>query len=89
MLAKLSCSIRETLFYEALKCSRMLGIIDPYWSFFGKKSIHIIFGCGDCFTSLIRRYPAYLTEIIICKRKRFTGNCIVISALFFETFMPN
>ena len=28
-----------------------------------------------------------LREIIILMGKRFAGNCVVISALFFETFM--
>ena len=62
MLAKLSYSVRKMLFYEALTCSCMLGIIDP---FFQKKSIAMIFGCGDRFTSLIRRYLAQLRETFI------------------------
>ena len=56
MLAKLSYSVRKTLFYEALACSHMLEIIDSIC--FWKKSICMIFGCGDCFTSLIGRYLA-------------------------------
>ena len=47
----------------------------------------MIFCCGDCFTSLIRVYLAQLREVIISKRKRFTGICVVIFALFFETLM--
>ena len=63
MPAKLSYSVRKMLFYEALTCSRMLGIIDPILIlidhfFFKKKSIRMIFGCGHCFTSLIGRYLA-------------------------------
>ena len=42
MLAKLSYSVRKMLFYEALTCSRMLGIIDPILilidHFFSKKN---------------------------------------------------
>ena len=51
MLAKLGYSVRKTLFYGALTCSCTLEIIDPinFW----KKSISLIFGCGDYFTSLI------------------------------------
>ena len=64
----------------------MLVIIDPIC--FCKKSICMIFGCGDCFTSLIGKHLAYVRETIIWKGKRFTGNCVVIFALFFETFMP-
>ena len=56
---------------EALTCSRTLGIIDPIY--FEKKSICMILGCGDCFTSLIWRYLAKLREIIILMGKRFTG----------------
>ena len=69
MLAKLSYSVRKMLFYEALTCSCMLGIIDPILilidPFFQKKSIAMIFGCGDRFTSLIRRYLAQLRETFI------------------------
>ena len=71
---------------EALTCSRTLGIIDPIY--FEKKSICMIFGCGDCFTSLIRRYLAKLKEIIILMGKRFTGKYVAIFALFFEISMP-
>ena len=45
MLAKLSYSVRKTLFYEVLTLSRMLEIIDPIC--FWKNSICMIFGCGD------------------------------------------
>ena len=84
MLAKLSYSVRKTLFYEALTCCCTLEIIINFW----KNSICMIFGCGDCFTSLIGRYLAWLREISIWKGKRFTGNCVMIFALFFEKFMP-
>ena len=62
VLAKLNYSFREILFYERLTCSRMLGIIDAILihidPFFQKKSICMIFDCGNCFTSLIGRYLA-------------------------------
>ena len=71
MLATLSNPVGKMLFYEALTCSFTLGIcdsililIDP---FFQKKSIRMIFGCGDCFTSRIGRYLLELREIIIRK----------------------
>ena len=56
MIGKLSYSVRKTLFYEALTYSQTLEIIDPIY--FWIKSICMIFGCGDCFTSLIVRYLA-------------------------------
>ena len=64
MLAKLSYSVRNTIFHEALTFNRPLGIIDPILipidPFFlkKKKPICLIIGCGDCFTSLIGRYLA-------------------------------
>ena len=62
MLAKLSYSVRKMLFYEALTCSRTLGIIDLILilidPLFQNKYIRMILGCGDCFTSLIERYVA-------------------------------
>ena len=61
-LVKLSYSVRKTLSYEALTCSRMIRIIDPI---FLKKWTCMIFGCGDCFTSLIGGYLAQLREVII------------------------
>ena len=42
----------------------------------------MIFGCADCFTSLIWRYLAQLEEIVILMEKGFTGNCVVISINF-------
>ena len=59
----------------------MLGIIDPIFK--KKKNIYVTFGYEDYFASLIWRYLAYLTEIIILMGKRFSANCVVIFALFF------
>ena len=61
ILARLSYYV-TICFYGALTCSPMLGIID---SIYFEKSIYMIFGNGDCFTSLIWRYLAQLREIII------------------------
>ena len=62
MLAKLSCSIRKMLFYEALTCSYTLGVLDPILIFidpFVKKNPFVWFlTVRNCFTSLIGRYLA-------------------------------
>ena len=80
MLAKLSYSVRKMLFYEALTCSCMLEIIDPIC--FWKKSICMIFGCGDWpirFSSLFDKTASKETEDVgpeaaIFERVSFSPN---------------
>ena len=53
VLAKLGYSVIKTFLWSINMCTHARN----YWSYiFWKKSISMIFGCEDCFTSLIWKY---------------------------------
>ena len=88
MLAKLSYSVKKTFFYEALTCIRTLGIMNPIY--FEKKSICMIFGCGDfVFYQPNLEISSLTKRNNHLNRKKYLQETVPWYLLhFFETSMP-